>query len=107
MIGFLEIAKRERVWELKDMPLGCIPYVLLTCADRLSANNFGRATDVFFVLEASPQQGSFWNFPVGYKRLLWEVALPSRNVTSHVIDLANPTAKSSDWYMRKIEPLLL
>lgn len=66
MHELLEVARKEDIWSLKDMPHGCIPYVLLTCTERFKANKqFGRKHDTFFVLETTPDTGEYWNFPRG------------------------------------------
>lgn len=99
----LATARKEDIWSLKDMPLECIPYVLLTCTDSFKANkNYGRKDDMFFVLEPSPSPGEFWNFPQGLKKYLWEITLPGRVVTHHEIKLATPTV----WYMDRVSELL-
>lgn len=102
MCELLEAARAEDIWSLKDMPYEYIPYVLLSCTKRFKRNDFGRKSDVFFVLEPSPDRGDYWNFPVGYKRYLWEITLPARIVTHHEIELNIP----APWYMQKVHELL-
>jgi hypothetical protein len=102
MHELLETARAEDIWSLKDMPYEYIPYVLLSCTESFKRNNFGRKSDVFFVLEPSPDKGEYWNFPAGHKRYLWEIMLPSRTVTFHEIEME----MSPPWYMQKVRELL-
>ncbi|MGF6636831.1 hypothetical protein [Paraburkholderia sp. MM6662-R1] len=100
--ALLKTAREEDIWSLKDMPREYIPYVLLTCVDVFKANNFGRAKDTFFVLEASPETGEYWNFPAGYKRYIWEVTLPARTVKHLEMKLETPVP----WYMPDVRKYL-
>ncbi|MEH6384316.1 MAG: hypothetical protein V7780_06890 [Colwellia sp.] len=99
----LEVACREDVWSLKDMPHDYIPYVLLACTTKFEANKkFGRPKACFFVLEPSPDNGDFWNSDGLHKQFIWEVTLPSRDVIHHNIKLETPVV----WYMKKVNELL-
>lgn len=97
----VETANKLDIWSLKDMPYECIPYVLLMCRDKFEKNQY-RKTSCYFVLEPSPQGLSYWNENGKYKRLIWEVSLPTRNVKKHEINknLGTP------WYISKINTLL-
>lgn len=99
----LEIAKREDIWSLKDMPHDYIPYVLLTCTEKFEANKrFERPKAKFFVLEPSPDPGEFWNSKELQKKYIWEIVLPGREVACHEIKLETPES----WYMKRIKELV-
>jgi len=101
--GLLEVAKREKIWSLQDMPHDYIPYVLLTCTERFEADKqFERKKAKFFVLEPSPEPGEFWNSGELQKKYLWEIELPSRDVVRHEINLETP----EPWYMKRVRELL-
>jgi len=101
--SLLDVAKREDIWSLKDMPHDYIPYVLLTCTKKFGANKqFKRPKAKFFVLEPSPEPGEFWNSEGLQKKYIWEIELPSRDVRCHVIKLDTPES----WYMKRVKELL-
>jgi len=102
-LSLLEVANREDIWSLKDMPHHYIPYILMTCTDEFEANKaFKRPKAKFFVLEPSPDPGEFWNSEGLQKKYLWEVELPSRDVKYHEITLDTPES----WYMKRAKSLL-
>jgi hypothetical protein len=99
----LEIARREDIWSLKDMPHDYIPYVLLTCTNKFEENKkYGRAKSCFFVLEPSPDSGEFWNSKGLQKQYIWEITIPSKDVIHHQIKLETP----EPWYMKRVNELL-
>jgi len=101
--GLLEVANRENVWSLKDMPHDYIPYVLLACTEKFEANKqFNRPKSKYFVLEPSPEPDKFWNSSGLQKKYIWEIELSSRDVTYHEIELET----RESWYMKKVRKLL-
>ena len=101
--GLLEVANREDIWSLKEMPHDCIPYVLLACTEKFEANKlFKRNYAKYFVLEPSPDPDDFWNSSELQKKYIWEIELPSRKVKHYEIELET----QDSWYMRKVVDLL-
>jgi hypothetical protein len=98
-LSLVEKANEIDVWSLKDMPHFFLPYVLMTCADKFNAQSPKRPHDCFFVLEPFPSGASnLWNFSTGYKKYLWRVDLPARDVEKIEInpDLGVP------WFLAKL-----
>lgn len=100
-VQLVETANKLDIWSLKDMPLEYIPYVLLMCRDKFEKTKY-RKKEVYFVLEPSPEGITYWNESGKYKRLIWEITLPSRDVVKHEINLG----LSTPWYIERINSLL-
>jgi len=80
-LSLVEKADEIDIWSLKDMPHFFLPYVLMTCTDKFTAQTPKRPYDCFFVLEPFPAGSSnLWNISAGYKKYLWRVDLPARGV---------------------------
>jgi hypothetical protein len=106
-VEFHKLIKRANeldIWSLKDMPHEYIPYVLLMCTDKFekTGSSYSRKQSCFFVLETSPEGIDFWNEIGFYKKEIWEIQLPSRNVINHNIDLSLKKA----WYVNISHELL-
>lgn len=80
-----ENAKRLRVWDLVDLPVELIPYVLLTCKDSFPVSKFRKHSASFF-LEPNPSGGSYWKFSPTRKRIIYEVRGQSGIIVAHEID---------------------
>lgn len=97
----VENANKLDIWSLKGMPHCYIPYVLLMCIEKFEKRN-NRPRTSYFVLEPSPTGMSYWNESGFYKRAIWEITLPSRDVKKQDVDIALGTP----WYINKINILL-
>ncbi len=80
-----ENAKRLQVWDLVDLPVELIPYVLLTCKDSFPVSKY-RTHSASFFLEPNPSVGSYWNFSPTRKRIIYEVRGQSGTIVAHEID---------------------
>lgn len=100
-LQLVELANKLDIWSLRDMPHGYIPYVLLVCRDVFVKSQY-RKRESYFVLEPSPTGRTFWNDGTVYKSFIWEVYLPSRDVTYHPIKLS----LDEPWYINKLTTLL-
>lgn len=100
----IEKANLINVWALKDMPHFFLPYVLMTCSEKFTAQNQKRPYDCFFVLEPFPTGATdLWNFSMSYKKYLWRIDLPKRNAEK--IEITNDL--DTPWYIAKMNKLLL
>lgn len=79
-------AKQLQVWDLIDLSAAYAPYVLLTCMETFPISQY-RKREVRFFLEPNPQAGSYWMFPPGRKRILWEIDVLSGKQTQHPVNL--------------------
>lgn len=105
LIKTIEEANKLNIWSLEDMPHDYIPYVLLTCIDKFSVNNY-RKQECFFVLEPTPSNNTYytgyWNQTGLSKKYVWEIQLPLKIVVQHEVNLSTPIA----WYIGKINRIL-
>lgn len=102
-LALIEKANSIDIWSLKDMPHFFLPYVLMTCVDKFTAQKPNRLHDCFFVLEPFPTgTTNLWNVSTGYKKYLWRIDLPSRNAVQ--IEITNNLP--IPWYIAKLNKLL-
>lgn len=95
-LPLLTKADEYRLWALKGLNPGYLPYLLLCCAERFNANKaVRRVHTIFFVLEPGASDAEFWHLLAAEKQVIWRVETTNPLL---VTPIRMTTGEVTPWY---------